>query len=158
MKYLLDTCLISELVKKVPNVAVENWLDKQDEQNLFLSVLTLGELQKGISKLPDGTRKNELQIWVEHDLVERFAGRIIGVDLETALVWGKLQGDSEQKGERLPVMDSLIAATARACGFIVVTRNIKDIERCQVRVCNPWEQATTSLPDPALLIREDRER
>lgn len=138
MNYLLDTCLISELVKKEPNPAVVDWLDKQDEQALFLSVLTLGELQKGISKLPAGAKRDELQVWAEHDLIERFTGRIIDIDLETALFWGKLQGESEQKGERLPVMDSLIAATATVHGLIVVTRNTKDIERCRARVCNPW--------------------
>lgn len=138
MKYLLDTCLISELVKKEPNRAVVSWLDKQEERSLFLSVLTLGELQKGISKLPDGVRKDQLQAWAGHDLVERFSGRMIDIDRETALVWGKLQGESEQQGERLPVMDSLIAATATAHGLTVVTRNIKDMERCRARVCNPW--------------------
>lgn len=138
MNYLLDTCLISELVKKEPNSAVVSWLDEQDELRLFLSVLTLGELQKGISKLPAGARRDDLQAWAEHDLVERFTGRIIDIDLETALIWGKLQGESEQKGEKLPVMDSLIAATATVHGLIVVTRNIKDIERCRARVCNPW--------------------
>ena len=138
MKYLLDTCLISELVKKEPNPEVVNWLDEQDEQNLFLSVLNLGELQKGISKLPDGTRKNELQVWVALDLAERFTGRILEVDLETSLCWGRLQGEAEQTGVKLPVMDSLIAATAAAHGLVVVTRNVKDIERCGVRVCNPW--------------------
>ena len=139
MKYLLDTCLISELVKKVPHPAVVNWLDSQDEQGLFLSVLTIGELQKGISKLPDSKRKDELQAWVEHDLALRFTGRIIDVDMEVMLIWGRLQGESERKGETLPVMDSLIAATAKAHGLVVVTRNVRDIERCQVRVCNPWE-------------------
>ncbi|MBK5275846.1 MAG: type II toxin-antitoxin system VapC family toxin [Desulfuromonadales bacterium] len=138
MKYLLDTCLISELVKKEPNSAVISWLDEQDEQTLFLSVLTLGELQKGISKLPAGARRVELQAWAEHDLVERFTGRIIDIDLETAQFWGKLQGESEQRGESLPVMDSLIAATAMVHGLIVVTRNVKDIERCRARICNPW--------------------
>ena len=138
MKYLLDTCLISELVKKEPNSAVVSWLEEQDEQCLFLSVLTLGELQKGISKLPVGARKDELQAWAEHDLVERFSGRIIDLDLETALLWGNLQGESELQGERLPVMDSLIAATATAHGLVVVTRNIKDMERCRAKVCNPW--------------------
>lgn len=138
MKYLLDTCLISELVKKEPNPAVVSWLDEQDEQKLFLSVLNLGELQKGISKLPDGTKKDELQAWVALDLVERFTGRILEIDLETALCWGRLQGEAEQAGEKLPVMDSLIAATAAAHGLIVVTRNVRDIERCKVRVCNPW--------------------
>lgn len=139
MKYLLDTCLISELVKKEPNAAVVGWLDEQDEQTLFLSVLNLGELQKGISKLPDGAKKDELQAWVALDLVERFTGRILDIDLETALCWGRIQGESEQAGLKLPVMDSLIAATAAAHSLIVVTRNVKDIERCGVRVCNPWE-------------------
>jgi toxin FitB len=138
VKYLLDTCLISELVKKEPNPAVVNWLDEQDEQTLFLSVLNLGELQKGISKLPDGSKKNELQAWVALDLVERFTGRILEIDLETALCWGRLQGEAEQAGVKLPVMDSLIAATASAHGLIVVTRNVRDIERCRVRVFNPW--------------------
>ncbi len=141
MKYLLDTCLVSELVKKEPNPAVVSWLDEQDEQKLFLSVLNLGELQKGISKLPDGTKKEELQAWVALDLVERFTGRILELDLETALCWGRLQGEAEQAGEKLPVMDSLIAATAAAHGLVVVTRNVKDIERCGVRVCNPWKCA-----------------
>ncbi len=138
MKYLLDTCLISELVKREPNPAVVSWLDGQDEQALFLSVLNLGELQKGISKLPDGAIKDELQAWVGLDLVERFAGRILEVDLDTALCWGQLQGAAELAGEKLPVMDSLIAATAAAHGLVVVTRNVKDVERCGVRVCNPW--------------------
>lgn len=139
MKYLLDTCLISELVKKEPNPGVVNWLDEQDEQTLFLSVLNLGELQKGISKLTDGTKKDELQAWIGLDLVERFTGRILDIDLETALCWGRIQGEAERTGEKLPVMDSLIAATATAHGLVVVTRNVRDMERCGVRVCNPWE-------------------
>jgi len=139
VKYLLDTCLISELVKKEPNPGVVNWLDEQDEQTLFLSVLNLGELQKGISKLPDGTKKDELQAWIGLDLVERFTGRILDIDLETALCWGRIQGEAEQAGLKLPVMDSLIAATAAAHGLIVLTRNVRDMERCGVRVCNPWE-------------------
>jgi predicted nucleic acid-binding protein len=138
VKYLLDTCLISELVKKEPNPAVVSWLDEQEEHKLFLSVLTLGELQKGISKLPDGAKKDELLAWVTIDLGERFSGRIIDIDQETALCWGKLQGEAERSGEKLPVMDSLIAATAVAHGLIVVTRNAKDMERCGGGVCNPW--------------------
>lgn len=138
MKFLLDTCLISELVKKEPSLEVVSWLDEQDEHNLFLSMLTLGELQKGISKLPDSARKNELQIWALHDLVDRFAGRILELDLKTALAWGNLQGESESKGQKLPVMDSLIAATATAHHMVVITRNVKDIERCHAPVFNPW--------------------
>jgi len=138
VKFLLDTCLISELVKKEPNPSVVSWLDEQDEQKLFLSVLNLGELQKAISKLPDSKKKTELQSWVELDLVERFNGRILEIDLDTAISWGRLQGEAERVGEKLPVMDSLIAATAATHGLIVVSRNERDIERCGVRVCNPW--------------------
>lgn len=139
MKYLLDTCLISELVKKEPNPAVLAWLDAQDEQTLFLSVLNLGELQKGVNKLSDGAKKDTLDAWLRHDLVERFSNRILAVDQETALCWGRLQGEAERKGQKLPVMDSLIAATAAVHGMLVVTRNTKDLERCGAQVCNPWE-------------------
>jgi hypothetical protein len=140
VKYLLDTCVISELVKKKPNAAVLTWLDEQDEQTLFLSVLTTGELQKGVSRFPPGARKDDLQAWIEHDLSERFGERILDLDLETSLAWGKLQGEAELKGEKLPVMDSLIAATAIVHGMAVVTRNVKDMERCRARVFNPWAE------------------
>lgn len=139
MKYLLDTCLISELVKKEPEPAVIRWLDACDENRLFLSVLTFGELQKGISKLPDSPRKGTLQEWVDTDLAERFTGRILEVGLETALEWGTMQGNAEKTGVKLPVMDSLIAATATAHKLTVVTRNAGDMERCGARVFNPWE-------------------
>ena len=139
MKFLLDTCLVSELVKMEPNLRVVSWLDKCDEQGLYLSVLTVGELQKGVSKLPAGIRKENLQMWIEHDLAERFKGRILELDMDSSLTWGKLQGEAEQSGEKLPVMDSLIAATAITHGLIVVTRNLKDLERCQAKVFNPWD-------------------
>jgi len=139
VKFLLDTCLVSELVKKEPNPKVVSWLDEREEQNLFLSVLTLGELQKGVSKLPAGIKKEDLQVWIEHDLAERFEGRILELDMDTALTWGKLQGEAEQRGEKLPVMDSLIAATATTHGLLVVTCNTRDLERCQARVFNPWD-------------------
>jgi len=139
VKFLLDTCLISELVKKKPNAAVLKWLDERDEQGLFLSALTLGELQKGISRLSTGVRKDDLHAWIKHDLIERFEGRMLDLDQETAQIWGKLQGNAELKGEKLPVMNSLIAATAIAHGLVVVTRNVKDIERCSARVFNPWD-------------------
>uniref|UniRef100_A0A831UBE7 Ribonuclease VapC n=1 Tax=Geobacter metallireducens TaxID=28232 RepID=A0A831UBE7_GEOME len=138
MKFLLDTCLISELVKKEPSEPVVDWLDGCNEHSLFLSVLTLGELQKGISKLPGGNKKDALQAWIEYDLVARFEGRILDLDRETAFAWGRLMGEAEQRGVRLPVTDALIAATAAVHGLVVVTRNVKDMERCQVRVFNPW--------------------
>src|SRR3989442_10698350 len=90
--YLLDTSLLSELVKRTPNPAVVAWVDARDEDTLFISVVTLGELQKGVSKLPHSERKGALQSWLAQDLVQRFGGRILPVDSTVALAWGALQG------------------------------------------------------------------
>ena len=139
MKYLLDTCLLSELVRKKPNIGVVRWFERVEESTLYLSSLTIGELQKGISKLPDNPRKEKLQAWVSNDLVSRFDGRILDIDTEVATAWGVLQGTREQKGVVLPAIDSLIAATAMVHKLTVVTRNTKDIERCHVKAFNPWE-------------------
>lgn len=139
MKYLLDTCLISELVKESPNASVLGWLDKQDEDQLYLSALTIGELQKGISKLADARKKEELQIWLSSDLGSRFERRILNIDTEVAVRWGELIGEAERRGKRLPVIDSLIAATAAVHNLTVVTRNTGDLEECAVRVLNPWK-------------------
>jgi predicted nucleic acid-binding protein len=139
VKYLLDTCLISELVKKSPNARVLGWLDKQDEDQLYLSALTIGELQKGISKLADVRKKEELQIWLSSDLVSRFERRILNIDTEVAVRWGELIGEAERRGKRLPVIDSLIAATAVLHNLTVVTRNTGDLEKFAVRVLNPWK-------------------
>ncbi len=88
--------------------------------------------------MADGVKKEKLQNWVEHDLVDRFEGRVLGLDMDTALVWGRFQGEAELKGEKLPVMDSLIAATAASHGLFVVTRNTRDLERCHAKVFDPW--------------------
>ena len=146
MKFLLDTCLISEMVKREPNSKVVSWLSECDEQNLYLSVLIIGELQKGVSKLPAGLRRENLQSWIEHDLTDRFKGRILELGMETASTWGQLVGEAEQRGEKLPVMDSLIAATAATHGLCVVTRNTRDLERCQAKVFNPWDDDLVHAP------------
>ncbi len=91
MKYLMDTCVISELIKKKPNKNVISWASSKSEENLYLSVLTIGEIQKGISKLAESKKKDELQPWITIDLRDRFSGRILDVDLEIAKKWGELQ-------------------------------------------------------------------
>ncbi|MBL4743602.1 MAG: type II toxin-antitoxin system VapC family toxin, partial [Cycloclasticus sp.] len=96
MKYLLDTCVISELVKPVPNDKVITWLSSIDESKLYISVLTFGEIEKGIEKLADGSKKKRLKLWLEDDLKQRFEGRIISIDLKVALKWGQVQAMSEQ--------------------------------------------------------------
>jgi predicted nucleic acid-binding protein len=141
--YLLDTSLLSELVKRVPNPAVVTWVDVHDEDTLFISVITLGELQKGVRKLPASERKEELRSWLAQDLVQRFGRRILPIDSAVALAWGALQGEAEQRGSKLPVVDSLIAATASVHNLTVVTRNVGDLQRCGVPVVNPWQPPTS---------------
>jgi toxin FitB len=99
MIYLFDTCLISELVSKQPNQKVLDWLDAQIPETLCLSVITMGEIAKGISKLASSQRKKELDIWLQQTLPNRFSGRIIDIDLQTMLLWGELVGELEKKGD-----------------------------------------------------------
>jgi len=138
--FLLDTCVISEMVKARPNLAVVQWIDSVEEGKLFLSVLTLGELEKGIAKLQDVSRKQVLHEWLEQDLAERFAGRILPIDTSVAVAWGKMQGEAERNGNKLSVIDSLLAATAQTNGLSLATRNVVDFERFGTRVFNPWER------------------
>jgi len=139
MNYLLDTCVISELIKKQPSPNVVEWIADIDEANLFISVLTIGEIHKGIEKLPTSKKKDKLHKWVNIDLKERFNNKIIDIDLHTATTWGKVQAKSEVLGQALPAIDGLIASTGIAHDLIVVTRNIKDMEVSGVSLLNPWE-------------------
>ena len=139
MNYLLDTCVISELVKTMPDLRVEKWIRSQDEENLFLSVITIGEIQKGISKLPkDRRKKPKLQNWLTNELRERFRDRILEITLETALVWGQILGTCEKNGVTLPAIDSLIASQGIFHKMTIVTRNISDMEPSGVSLFNPW--------------------
>lgn len=138
MRYLLDTCLVSELVKAKPNSAVVKWLEGCDEEGLFLSVLVLGEIQKGISKITDEKRKARMQHWLDSELRQRFEGRILPVSEEVALTWGIVQAKAELQGSPIPTIDGLVGATALAHNLTVVTRNERDIQATGARVFNPW--------------------
>jgi tRNA(fMet)-specific endonuclease VapC len=108
MKYLLDTNVLSELVVKQPNTRVIDWIDSVDPNSLYLSVITIGELRKGIEKLPKSKRKTNLLEWLNDQLQLRFRGRILAIDIDVMLAWGILMGQLEQVGRPLPAMDSLI--------------------------------------------------
>ncbi|MCX5759394.1 MAG: type II toxin-antitoxin system VapC family toxin [Candidatus Hydrogenedentes bacterium] len=140
MKYLLDTCVISEMVKPRPNKGVVQWLSERGEETLFLSVLTIGEIQKGIAKLVDGKRKESIQTWLDEDLRLRFSERILAVDEDVASTWGIIQGNAERGGRSIPTIDGLLGATAIAHNLSVVTRNEDDIGMTGARIVNPWNQ------------------
>jgi hypothetical protein len=139
VSFLLDTPVVSELVTKAPSSAVLKWIDGQDEATLYLSVLTVGELEKGIARLAASTRRTRLQSWLRRDLLERFGPRLLPIDARTAARWGAITGESENRGQPLPVIDSLIAATALVHGLAVVTRNVEDFARCGATCVDPWE-------------------
>lgn len=138
MRYLLDTCVLSEVVKPRPAQPVLRWLQEQDEPRLFLSVLVLGEIQKGISRLQPSNRRDRLTLWLREDLQGRFRGRIWPVTEDVALAWGRLQGQAIRNGHPIPVMDGLLAATAMTQEAALVTRNVKDISGSPVEILNPW--------------------
>jgi predicted nucleic acid-binding protein len=140
VSFLLDTSVISELVRKSPHPPVLEWIGAQDESSLYLSDITIGELEKGIARLPASARRSKLQSWVRRDLVERLGTRLLPVDIRAATRWGALTSESEKRGLPLPVIDSLIAATALVHGFAVVTRNVEDFKRCGATCVNPWDQ------------------
>ena len=139
MNYLLDTCIISELIKPKPNSKVIKWLRSCREESLFLSSLTIGEIQKGISKLSESRKKNELQTWLDVELALRFDRRILGIDIAVAKKWGDIQASSELAGNKMPVVDSFIASIGIVHDLTVVTRNTADMKPSGVTLLNPWD-------------------
>ncbi len=138
MKYLLDTNIISELISKSPNIGVIQFLEGVEEESLFLSVITIGEIQAGIEKLPIGAKKTKLIRWLENDLLERFSGKIIEIDLKTMLRWGEIISRSQAMGKPLPIMDSIIAAQCIAHNLTLITRNQKDFANLPLTLVNPF--------------------
>ncbi len=138
VKYILDTNVISEAINKQPNPQVMNWLKAMDVQKLYLSVVTVGEIKKGVEKLPKSHRKETIKDWFENELLIKFNGRILALDLSVILVWGELVGSLEQKGRKLPALDSLIAATAKYYDYTLVTRNEKDFAGIDITIFNPF--------------------
>lgn len=137
MRYLLDTCLLSELWKPAVNEGVVRWFAESDEEDLCLSVLSLGEIKKGVEQLPDGKKKRQL-LRDYGALRSRFALRILPVTDLVAERWGELAASANRSGAHLHVVDGLIAATALVFGVTVVTRNVADFAKTPVPVLDPW--------------------
>ena len=135
MSYLLHTNVVSETIRRNPNKAVISWLDQIPGEALFVSVLTLGEIRKGIESLIDRKRREKLRLWLDHELSGWFEGRVLRIDLAVADRWGRLLAEI---GRPVPTIDSLLAATALHHDLRLVTRNAKDFYYPGLEVINPW--------------------
>lgn len=138
MRYLLDTNVISELIARQPNAQVVAWIDSLDPTTVYLSVITIGEIRKGIEKLEPSKRKDVLLDWLNTDLLIRFHEHLAEITTEVMLRWGEVTGQLERQGKPVGVVDSLIAAIALAGEFVLVTRNQRDFEGTGVTLLNPW--------------------
>jgi toxin FitB len=139
MSYLLDTNVISETIRREQNKLVIRWFEQIPAGALFVSVLTLGELRKGIERLADKKRKEKLRLWLEHELPAWFEGRVLPVNLAVAERWGRLLAEM---GRPVPAIDSLLAATALHYELRLVTRNTGDFDYPGLEVINPWQNVT----------------
>jgi predicted nucleic acid-binding protein len=137
--FLLDTNCISELVSAKPDPRVVDWTDAVDERMLHLSVLTIGEIRKGIGGLAQGRRRTRLETWVEMALKARFAERIVPIDVAIAERWGLLSAEAKRQGRALSIIDGLSAATALHHNLTIVSRNSRDFAGTRVAVLNPWK-------------------
>ena len=137
--YLLDTNCISEVVRITPEPRVTAWIDAADESLMYLSVLTLGEIRKGLAALSQGKRRTQLETWLDVQLRARFSGKILSVDSHVADRWGWLAATAKRSGKALSVVDGLLAATALHHNLTIVSRNITDFAHLHVPVLNPWQ-------------------
>ncbi|MCM2256038.1 MAG: type II toxin-antitoxin system VapC family toxin [Vicinamibacteria bacterium] len=135
MSYLLDTNVISELVRPRPSRSVQRWVQAIPDTALHLSVLSLGEIRRGVEGVTDAARRERLRVWLEQDLPDWFEGRLLPVDAAVADRWGRLVAEA---GRPLAAVDSLLAATALHHGLRLVTRNTNDFRFEGLDVIDPW--------------------
>ena len=138
MRYLLDTCVLSEMIKSVPDANVIQWFQARKPHELFISAMTWGELKRGVARLPQSKRRSELTLWLEQ-LEAGFEDRILAFDQQASEVWAQMTVLAEAQGKSMAAFDSIIAATARACECKLVTRNVRDFAHADIDVFNPWQ-------------------
>lgn len=141
MSWLLDTCALSEKLQKRPDKDFVKWLEAQEVDGLYISVISVGEILKGIALLPKSARKEQLDQWFKGELLPFFDGRTLQIGHEEALEWGTTFARCQLNGYKPPVIDSLLAATALTNGLTLVTRNEKDFHPFGVKVINPWKES-----------------
>jgi predicted nucleic acid-binding protein len=140
VNFLLDTNLVSEWTKRHPNPGVVSWLADADEDRVFISVVTIAELRRGVERLAIGRRRKRLNEWIEGELLFRFDGRILPIDAATADAWGRIVAHREGLGRPIGAMDAFIAATAQVHKLTLATRNQTDFEASVAAVVNPWSE------------------
>lgn len=146
MSFLLDTNVISEATKRKPNAGLMTWFEQHRSDGLYLSVITIGELQQGIARLPKSPRRVELSNWLHGVLLPTYADWILSLDTDTLLQWGTMTGELVAAGRKMPLADSLIAATALRHELTLVTRNNADFSHVAVTVVNPWNDSANEDP------------
>ena len=140
MRVLLDTCVLSELRRPRPHPGVRRAIETLNSEDLFVSVLSIGEIAKGIALLKDGRKKRTLQVWLQ-TLERHYTDRLLPIDPETSRICGELTAAAQKAGQTVPASDGLIAATARRHGLHLMTRNTTDFEPSGVLLLNPWHDA-----------------
>ena len=137
MRYLVDTNVYCEPLKSKPEAKVVAWL-REHENELYVSAITIGEIRRGIERLPEGKRKAQLQVWLQ-SLCDCMKGRVLSYNTGVAHVWGQLKAEWDEAGLSVPSLDSLIAATAHRHSLTIVTRNTRDFEKTGTKILNPFE-------------------
>ncbi len=137
MSFIIDTCIVSELYKKAPEKNVLDWFQNCPEDQIYISSLTLGEIQYGIEMLPHSKKKNNLMVWFD-ELQETYKGYTLPVNDNICMRWGNERAKLQKKGIDLPIIDGLIASTAIEYNYTLVTRNISEIEGMAAKFLNPW--------------------
>jgi hypothetical protein len=139
LSYLLDTNVLSEWVRPRPDPGVITWLAEVDEDRVYLSVVTLAELRHGIERMDDGNRRRRLDGWLTDELPVRFESRLLPIDAAVAEAWGRIVAARAAIGRPIGAMDAFIAATAKAHGLTLVTRNTADVDASLETIVNPWQ-------------------
>jgi predicted nucleic acid-binding protein len=138
LNFLVDTNVLSEATKARPDARAARWLEASPAHALFVSVISIAEIRRGVLLLPSGKRREKLERWLDSALRPAFAGRLLTLGEQEMNAWAELQASAEKTGRRIPVIDSLLAATARCHGLTIATRNVDDFRHCGVPVINPW--------------------
>lgn len=137
---LVDTNVISEMMKPTPDLYVLKWIDQQEITQLFISTVTIAEISYGLNVLPEGKRRESLELAFNKAVLEAFTGRILSFDESAACQYGKVMGYRKRLGQPLGIPDGQIAAIAIAHNAIIATRNVRDFIHCNLQLINPFEK------------------